>query len=291
MKLIGVLCLSVLLVGCETPMVAPDTSLYYMNFYHGRSVAAASLLPYSGSTQVLPMPDPEANRQRMLQRGYLMLGYSSFSAAGTVDERGLVTHARFIGADIVLYRSEFAGSDQQMKPVLQYNPGQTSTTTSSGNVNATAYGSGGYAYGTAGYSGTSTTTTPGSFSTAFVPVTTRRYSHLATYWRKAVPPVCGAVVSEIPDNIMIKVRRQGVLVAAVVDDSPALKANIMEGDILLKVGGQEVSTPRDYQAKVRALAGQRVELEVLRGEQSKTIVVQFNQPEPDVSQEQKKPAG
>jgi serine protease Do len=71
----------------------------------------------------------------------------------------------------------------------------------------------------------------------------------------------------VPEN-------QGALVAAVTDDSPAAKAGIETGDVILKFDGKEVSTMRGLPKLVaQTPIGKTVELEVLRQGQKKTLSV------------------
>lgn len=117
--------------------------------------------------------------------GFAMLGESAFEMNHGASERQMRSQGRAVGADLVLHTSAYVGSQQTVIPTTQYVPGQTSTTYSSGNVQASAYGNRGYAHGTANYSGTSTTTTPGSYSTTYVPVTLHRHRFNVTYWRRS----------------------------------------------------------------------------------------------------------
>jgi predicted metalloprotease with PDZ domain len=137
-------------------------------------------------------------------------------------------------------------------PLLQYNPGQTSTTSSSGTVNANAWGSGGYAYGTGNYYGTSTTTTPGTFSTQVIQTTVQRYQYQTGFFRKSKgPPISGVIPLPLPPEMREKLQRNtGVVVWVVRYDSPAFKANILEGDVILKIGGEDVISLADYIQKM-----------------------------------------
>ena len=58
----------------------------------------------------------------------------------------------------------------------------------------------------------------------------------------------------------------GALVAAVQDASPAFKAGIQVGDVVLKVNGGDVATPKDLSRAIADLApGEKADLVVLRG--------------------------
>jgi PDZ domain len=207
------------------------------------------------------------------------LGESHFQVSGSIDPDSLMFQAKKVGADVVLFRSVYLGSYQSAVPLLQYNPGTTSTTYSSGTVNANAYGNGGYAYGTGNYYGSSTTTTPGTFSTQVVPVTMSRYQYDAIFWRKRHPPILGVLPIPLTEEIRkILERNTGVLIAKIIDDSPAFRANLLEGDVILSFAGEDVISPSDFAEKTELHKGQKVDIGIWRNGELKTISVQLDSP-------------
>ena len=114
------------------------------------------------------------------------MGYASFVVDSALDySPGLRWKAKDVGADIVLVAASNAGTESGVAPLINYQPGQTSTTYQSGRVNATASSSNGTsAWGTAQFSGQSTTTTSGSYSTSYVPYTRNLQKSVASFWRK-----------------------------------------------------------------------------------------------------------
>jgi hypothetical protein len=271
------LLLAQLLVGCASP---GPFGKFYADNTPSFGTNTSRLMPYSGNSLILQMSKPDADIKRLHQQGYAIIGQSNFEISGGLDQSALQAQAKKVGGDIVLYRTDYLGSHPGVKPVLQYEPGQTYTTTTSGTVNANAYGSGGYAYGTGNYYGTSTTTTPGTLYTQMVPVTLHRYAHHAIFWRKTKPPVLGILARPLPDDLKATLQRNGgVVVAVVLDNSPAFRANILEGDVMLKIAGEDVASPQDYADKMPKYAGQKVDLEILRDGETKTISVQLNAPD------------
>lgn len=85
----------------------------------------------------------------------------------------------------------------------------------------------------------------------------------------------GVVADEVP------LQQGGVLVRAVRPDSPALKAGIQPGDVLLSLGGKSVSRRADVHAVLLTLMpGQEVEVELLRqGEHCRFCVVLAERPQ------------
>ena len=93
------------------------------------------------------------------------------------------------------------------------------------------------------------------------------------------PRILGLSPQPIPPEIRQTLERNtGVFVWAVNDGSPAFNANILEGDVILKMNGEEVMSPPDYMEKCRRLAGQKIEIEIWRNGRLKTIPVQLNKP-------------
>ena len=234
-------------------------------------------LPYSGVTKVINSSDPKTDNQEAYRNGYWMIGESAFTGPPQ-SESALMYQAKKVGADLVLNNCIYLGSQQVAVPVLHYNPGQTYTTTSSGTVNANAYGSGGYAYGTGNYYGSSTTTSPGTFDTQMVQTTVQRYQYDTGFYRKSKGlPISGIMPMPLPPEIREKMQRNtGVLVWVIRYDSPGFKANILEGDLILKIKGDEVISASDYMAKMFKYAGQKVDFEIWRKGESKIISVQLN---------------
>lgn len=262
---------SIFLAGC----VIPGNG--FSQFYQDRVGSAITNLPaYSGMTKIIAASDPTNDAKELYRNGYVLIGESGFQ--GPPQSRdALMSQAKRVGADVVLYSSTYLGSQQTVVPMVHYNPGQTYTTTESGMVNANAWGTGGYAYGTGNYYGTATTTSPGTFDTQMVPVTVQRYAYDAGFFRKTKTPIFGVVPKPLPPDIREKLQRNtGVIVFIVRNDSPAFVANILEGDVILKINAEDVISMDDFVQKLLNFAGQKVDVEIWRDGETKTISVQLN---------------
>ena len=66
---------------------------------------------------------------------------------------------------------------------------------------------------------------------------------------------------------------RGVLVDRVVSGSTADQAGIVSGDVLASVEGQPILTPQQLSVVLRTLAGQTVEIELVRAQQPLTLAV------------------
>jgi hypothetical protein len=259
------------LTGCIT------TPNGFSKFYQDNAgTGITNLAPYSGSTKIYTPANLTNDVRDLYRNGYSLIGVSAFQ--GPPQANGaLMSQAKKVGADIVLISSAYLGSQQAAVPWIQYNPGQTYTTTSSGTVNANVWGSGGYAYGTGNYYGTSTTTSPGTFNTQIIPVTVHQYQYEAAFFRKMPRPILGVLPQPLPPEIRQQLERNtGVYAWIVRDNSPAFAANILEGDVILKLNGEDVISVDDYIAKYTRLAGEKVDVQIWRNGQIKSISLQLN---------------
>lgn len=86
-----------------------------------------------------------------------------------------------------------------------------------------------------------------------------------------------ALRKEINDSSELKLkinRDEGVLIVRVMENSPAAKAGMQQGDIIQKVEGQSVKAAADVQAKVEtSKIGNNLKLEILRNGQPQQIQI------------------
>jgi S1-C subfamily serine protease len=57
----------------------------------------------------------------------------------------------------------------------------------------------------------------------------------------------------------------------VVHGTPAFRANILEGDVILKINDADVIDAKSFTQQLTQLSGQQVELSILRGSEPVTI--------------------
>jgi serine protease Do len=86
-----------------------------------------------------------------------------------------------------------------------------------------------------------------------------------------------------PGHVARRLRRsvglpdtEGLLIRGVAEDSPAARAGLASGDLIVAAAGQPVRTVDDLSGALRA-AGETIELTVLRGTDERTIQVAFGQ--------------
>jgi hypothetical protein len=226
--------------------------------------------------------DPNADAKRLAENGYVMIGQSSFFGPSNNGRQSLaVEQAKRVGAAIVMIKSTYKDTLTGVLPYPVQNPNQITTVNTNGTVNT--YGSGGYASGT--YNSTSTVTMPGGTTTYNMPYAISRSDIFSSYWvaRDPAKMRLGANAVNLPDNVRNKLARNtGVYVPIVVRGTPAFRANILEGDVILKINDLDVVDAKGFSDQLTQFAGQPTTLEVVRGNDHLSIQVTLNQNPPGV---------
>jgi len=217
--------------------------------------------------------DPKSDNLRAAEDGYIMVGSSSFyGPTKNMTKAQLRDEAKRVGASLVLVHSQYKDTLSGVVPWTVQNPPQVSTFNTTGTLSA--YGTGGYSTGT--YSGQSTMTSPGGSTTYAIPYSVSRNDVVATFWVRQDPSKIrlGVNTVPLPEDMRTKLQRNtGVVAAAVIRGTPAFNANILRGDVILKIGGENVIDPRGFSEQLTKFEGQTVNIELLRGETTKTIAV------------------
>jgi len=248
----------------------------YTKFYYDQS----------GGKDVLTMPQvvpPEPNAKPLLfqgggdknndyiamfENGYTNIGYSSFNGSNVNTDLALKQAIKVHASAIVLY-SQYRNTVSGVMPLTLPNT-QISTT----NMNGTAYGSGGF--GT--FNGHATTTTTGT-QTTYIPYNVDRYDYGATYWIKIKPPIFGVRYQDLNADTRAKLEsNKGVEVIAVVKNSPEYKADIFRGDILRKVGAQDIYDSKSFSDSLERYKGQLVEVEIFRNGKTLNKEIELDSP-------------
>lgn len=72
--------------------------------------------------------------------------------------------------------------------------------------------------------------------------------------------------------------RDGVLVREVEQGSPADRAGLKEGDLIVEVGGRAIKEPDDVFDALGAVSGDSVALRIVRGAEEKAVEARFDEP-------------
>ncbi len=225
----------------------------------------------AGPPPAIPLVDyspavPDPNLYARL--GYVPIGYSSFNSGRSESEKGAIAQAQQVGADlVVVVNPAYTGSISSVVPITT-----PTTTTSHTTGSATAYGAGGSvtAYGNA------TTTTYGS-RTNHIPMTVTRYDYRAVYFVKRTY-VFGANWRDLTNDERAELQsNSGLLITAVVNDSPAFRNDVLAGDILVKIDGQPVYGQKAAFDAIRNKRGQEVTLTLYRSGRYIEKIVRLSQ--------------
>lgn len=223
-----------------------------------------NLAVYNGEPKVFFQHFDDALGRRLIEDGFIMLGYSSFNGRQEGVE-AIKNEAKRLGAEIAIAESQFSHTVSGAVPITSYSPQTVRTSgtvyTSSGNW--------------ATYSGTATGT---SSQTNYVPYSVARYDQSTSFWtRTARPRILGAVPAEMTAEDRQKVGvNQGVRVVACVRDSPAWRANVLPGDFILAVDSQPLGSLKELTDRLVSRAGQRATLLIMRGSERKELSVDLN---------------
>jgi hypothetical protein len=244
--------LAVLVAGCANtaePMEAPVD----MNLAEAGNQAAENPFAKSFVKRDLPgvawQHDPQGPKvyrgedqgddyQRMLENGYDMLGYSEFVAGADVPPTLLEQHARAINADIALVYTRLAGEVPASVQVQQMRE-QAKKGETPDVAEADAKDS---------------------------------YKYFASYWSKLQPPLLGVhVMGPAEDS-----ETDGLKVIAVINDSPADKAGIQNGDVLKRLGDVTLKSPSALTQAAQRYAGQTVSVDYQRARAVGTLPITLN---------------
>ncbi len=264
-------------MGCETTNFVAQ---YYTDYSKNtpKEILAGRVLPFSGNTSVRHSSDIQKDNYEMVRNNYVLIGESSFTGTNiAVTDEMIREQGTKISADYAIYSSGYMGAEQGSRPVLNYNPGQTSTTYNYGNVYANAYGTGGHASGSATYSGTSTTNTMGTLSVSHVPATFHRYQYNVCFYRKGVPATFGVYYDNLNDELSRKHgRNTGTVVTLVMYNTPAFTANFLPGDIIIAIDDQNVDSAANLSERLGQFAGSKCKMTVMREKDTLVIPVKLN---------------
>lgn len=251
----------------------PGCANDFAKFYHDGFATVPGGRPeniefYSGQPKLLRGGNPQADATRMIENGYVRIGVSSFNS-GRGPAEDSISVARDKGAEFVIYYSRYTNTVSGNIPYTVQNPNQTITSHGSGNI----YGSG----ASTRYESTTTTTMPGGYTTYDIPYSVDRHDFEATYWSKNTRIRFGALVKDLPDNIKQQLERnRGAFIEIVVKGSPAFNADVLKGDIITKMDGQDISDARDFLSRLKTKSGEKVEIEIIRNGNVKVVQVKLN---------------
>jgi PDZ domain len=274
----GIATVLVLLAGCATS----GFEKFYNALPGSETVASNPMYEKPPTTPKLYMysSDPKSDAKHLAEDGYVMIGTSSFFGPSKNGKQSLaIEQGKKVGAAVVMLNSTYKDTLTGAIPYTVQNPNQTATVSTNGTVNS--FGSGGYANGT--YNSTSTVSMPGGSTTYNIPYAISRSDIFASYWvaRDPAKMRLGTNPVNLPDNIRTRLgRNTGAYIAIVIRGTPAFRANVLEGDVIVKINDLDVIDAKGFSEQLTQFAGQSVKLSIIRGAEPISIQLTLNENPP-----------
>jgi hypothetical protein len=256
-----------LIYGCSS--VNPYAQFYTDELHGNTPEQVLKVEQMSGDPQVFSHRDLSSDYLAMIENGYALIGFSSFNGANVPFDRA-VDQGRQVGAHVVLVSSRYTNTRTVAAPLILPST-QRSTSQTTGTI--TARSSGQVASGS--YRESTMTTT---YGTHVIPYTRSidRYDYFASYWVKVEPGHFGAYLENLSHEQRAAIQRnRGTSIVTVVRDSPAFEADVLAGDIILSIDGEDVRDTADFISRVNELAGHEVIVEYWRNDAIDTKIVRL----------------
>lgn len=266
-KLLIIVFVTSLLLGCVNPY-----QKYYFELPSAKATIQnrrAILLSEGEEPKIFRgSSDKTKDAQVMMENGYFPIGFSCFNAS-RIKKSDIISEAKNLRACAVVVYAKYTNTISGVAPLL-WPTIQTSTTSLSGTI----LGSGG---GGANLFGSGQTITYGT-QVLSVPYNVTRYDFAAVYFIRVKPEVLGIIPKPLSPELRQKIgSNKGVLVFAVVKDSPAFRADILEGDIIKRIGDIEVTgDAKNSDEIIQKYAGKKVTILLIRDGNEITKEVQCN---------------
>lgn len=240
--LLALLCLGML---CYAWNLHAAENLYEKN-YRAQNAGNLKSLEASPDTKMYVSNHKDEDNISMLENGYDMMGTSAFDATDIPADQAL-QFGKTIKADTVLVYSKY-GSQKTAASKLQL-------------IKEAAKNG-------------------GEIDAKELKAPAAEYQYYASYWAKLPSPLLGVHIIKLkqranPDN-QKATDEKGLNIIAVIKDSPAAKAGIVKGDVLLKIGEMELIQPDDLFAAVKRYAGQTVPVELAHNQENVKVTVALN---------------
>jgi len=193
---------------------------------------------------------------KLIAQGYELLGESAF--VGKKDtEKNIIKHAQKVGATLVLLMDISKGVETQTNTIMMPQTANTSYYDS--------YGSG---------SAYTTYSAPMNFTTSYERVHQEAYFLIKNLKKRKF----GLTISNLTEKVKREVERNtGALVVAVFNNSPAFYANVIRGDVIIKVDNIDIrngAEANEAMVSVDLKSGSSV-LTVIRKGKLKEVIVKF----------------
>ncbi len=212
-----------------------------------------NLVAFTGTPRIIESALTSQEQIQYLEEGWVSLGESSFY--GPLESNGaLIDQARKVGAEIVLVSRVLGQRVQGVTPYTTYEPVTV------------------YRFGGRRGQRVDTAFVP---QTNYMPYAENWYAQRAIYFTHRIqPPSFGALARELT----IEDRKRlgfnaGVSVVCCVRNTPAWNAGLLPDDVIVSLGGAQISGTGELRTAILQNAGKSVSVQYQRGGEKRTISV------------------
>lgn len=234
--------LVVLMVVLVPPAFAVE-NLFEKN-YKAQSSSNLQSLQIEPDTKMYVSNHYDKDNISMLENGYDMMGSTGFEA-GDIPADLALHHARSIRADTVLVYTKYVSKKSGISKIAAIKEAAKTT---------------------------------GEIEAAVLEDEEEQYKYYASYWAKLPMPLFGLHIIKLKyrNDDGELVAEGGLKVLAVIKGSPAEKANLLRGDILLKVGDVDLQKPEALSIAAKKYQGQTVNVTYTRDGQASITKATIN---------------
>ena len=208
--------------GCASPVYKYYTPVTVTN--------AAEPKPCS-TPQIQTIKNLNTNVTSVLRERWVEVGYSSWNDEASNIQDDLIKKAKEINACLVLVYRKQTGSQMEEMPIDSYTP-------------SPFFGGGYYGGGYGGY-------------TSYAPYMVSLYQYDILFLTKMELFFTGLYVADLDDKARKLIQsNKGVIVTLVVNGSEAYNADIIPGDIITKIGTQNLTNYESFNHAVQFYRGE-----------------------------------
>ncbi|MFM7482369.1 MAG: PDZ domain-containing protein [Candidatus Methylopumilus sp.] len=236
----------------STLAFAEETNLYQVNYLTQSNDSLHSLQKEPDTKIYKSTNNKDQDNNTMLEDGYDLMGVSSFQGPFVEPNQALV-HAQSIRADVVYVYPRKMNEMTRTERLRQIHAEMKKSSKSEKNSVI-------------------------EVSEADLQDKNSKFEFYATYWAKLPQPIFGVhVIKLVTTNSDTKEKKEepGLKVRAVIKDSPAFKAGIEKGDIILKLNDLNVDSIEDYSKAVQKNQGTKVKVTLIRDDKEKITTAEF----------------
>lgn len=237
-----ILVVALIAIGLQTVQAAENLYEQHYQAQSNQNLKSINTLP---DTKMYVSNHDDEDNISMLEKGYDLMGSSGFEAGSIMPDMAL-EHAKSIKADVVLVYSKHAAQKSAISTLQTIKEAAKTT---------------------------------GEIDAKVLEAMDEQYRYYASYWAKLPMPLLGVHVIKLKhksehDNKMVI--DDGLKILAVIKDSPAFKAGLLRGDVLVKIGAILMQAPEQLSQAVRKYKGKKVEIAYKRNQAASTTYATLN---------------